>query len=84
METRIDVGFKGLQLQPGDHVCGFYAGAQQRDSILLPYLRAGLEAGNKPTTIPARISATCSLWESSRGTCSLVQRTSGRSTCEPE
>jgi hypothetical protein len=47
METRIDLGFKGLQLRPGEHMCGLYAGAQQRDEILLPYLRAGLEAGDK-------------------------------------
>jgi hypothetical protein len=47
MDKPIDIGFKGLQLQLGEHVCGLYAGAQQRDEILLPFLRAGLEAGDK-------------------------------------
>ena len=47
METRIDLGFKGVQLQPGEHLCGLYAGVQQRDEILLPFLRAGLESGDK-------------------------------------
>jgi hypothetical protein len=47
MDTSIDLGFKGLRLQPGEHVCGLYAGAQQRDEILLPFLRAGLKAGDK-------------------------------------
>ena len=47
MDTLFDLGFKGLQLQPGEHVCGLYAGAQQRDEILLPFLRAGIKAGDK-------------------------------------
>ena len=47
MDIPINLGFKGLQLQPGEHLCGLYAGAQQRDEILLPFLRAGLEAGDK-------------------------------------
>ena len=66
MDTCIDLGIKGLQLQPGEHVCGLYAGAQQRDEILLPFLRAGLKAGDKcicivdgtePTEIVAALSA---------------------------
>jgi hypothetical protein len=43
----IDLGFKGVELQPGEHLCGLYAGVQQRDEILLPFLRAGLESGDK-------------------------------------
>jgi hypothetical protein len=35
-----------LALEPGDHVCGFYWGVEGRDELLLPYLRAGLEAGD--------------------------------------
>src|SRR5450755_3846112 len=37
----------GLGLEPGDHVCAFYAGTAERDKLLLPYLRDGLRAGNK-------------------------------------
>jgi DcmR-like sensory protein len=47
MVAPIRVGFEGLEFQPGEHLCGLYAGAQQRDEILLPFLRAGLEAGDK-------------------------------------
>ena len=43
----IDLGFKGIELRPGEHLCGLYAGVQQRDEILLPFLRAGLESGDK-------------------------------------
>ena len=43
----IDLGFKGVELQPGEHLCGVYAGVRQRDEILLPFLRAGLESGDK-------------------------------------
>ncbi len=47
MNVPINLGFKGLELQPGEHLCGLYAGVRQRDEILLPFLRAGLEAGDK-------------------------------------
>ena len=47
MNIPINLGFKDLELQPGEHLCGLYAGTQQRDEILLPFLRAGLDAGDK-------------------------------------
>ena len=31
----------------GDHVCGFYYGEEERDALLLPFLRAGLRDGDK-------------------------------------
>jgi len=31
----------------GDHVCGFYYGEDERDALLLPFLRAGLRDGDK-------------------------------------
>jgi hypothetical protein len=31
----------------GDHVCGFYYGEEERDALLLPFLRTGLEQGDK-------------------------------------
>jgi hypothetical protein len=40
-------GIPGLGLAPGDHVCAFYLGLEARDEVLLPYLAAGLEAGDK-------------------------------------
>lgn len=43
----IDLGFQGIELQPGEHLCGLYAGVRQRDQILLPFLRTGLAAGDK-------------------------------------
>lgn len=33
--------------QPGDHLCGFYYGDEERDALLLPFLRGGLRAGDK-------------------------------------
>ncbi|MFN8079029.1 MAG: MEDS domain-containing protein [Kineosporiaceae bacterium] len=32
---------------PGDHVCGFYYGEDERDAMLLPFLREGLVGGDK-------------------------------------
>ena len=43
----IDLGFQGVELLTGEHLCGLYAGVRQRDEILLPFLRAGLAAGDK-------------------------------------
>jgi hypothetical protein len=40
------VGIPGLDLEPGDHVCGLYNGVAGRDGILMPFLRAGLDAGD--------------------------------------
>ena len=34
-------------LVPGDHVCGFYYGEEERDALLLPFLREGFESGAK-------------------------------------
>jgi hypothetical protein len=38
-------GLPGLALRPGDHICALYSGDRQRDAVLLPFLRAGLQAG---------------------------------------
>lgn len=33
-------------VRSGDHVCGFYYGDDERDAMLLPFLRDGLQAGD--------------------------------------
>jgi hypothetical protein len=40
------IGLRDPGLQTGDHVCGFYWGVEGRDEIMLPFLLAGLEAGD--------------------------------------
>lgn len=42
-----DFGIAGVELESGDHLCAIYLGRQERDDIVLPYLRAGLRAGDK-------------------------------------
>lgn len=37
----------GTDFRHGDHLCALYVGAHQRDEILLPFVRAGLHAGDK-------------------------------------
>lgn len=51
MSGPIAVGLPGMSLQPGDHVCALYRGTAGRDEILLPFVKAGLEAGDKCITI---------------------------------
>ena len=41
----------GLQLGAGDHICGFYRQASERDEILIPFLVEGLKAGDKCTCV---------------------------------
>jgi DcmR-like sensory protein len=58
----VDLGFNGLQATMGAHICGIYAGERQRDEIVLPFLEAGLRAGDKCMCIvdsvePAQIVA---------------------------
>jgi hypothetical protein len=43
----IDFGIPGVEVNPGDHICGFFFGVAERDEILLPYLRRGLSSGDK-------------------------------------
>jgi hypothetical protein len=43
----LDVGVTGIAATLGDHICGLYSTEAQRDQIMLPFLRAGLAAGDK-------------------------------------
>jgi hypothetical protein len=43
----VDMGLAGVGLDPGDHVCAIYCGEEERDQLLLPFLRSGLRAGDK-------------------------------------
>lgn len=47
MGTTVASGLSGVTLNVGDHICAFYRGTAERDQILLPYLRAGVRAGDK-------------------------------------
>ena len=38
---------QGLGLDHGDHVCGFYYSTEERDAMLLPYLRESIRDGYK-------------------------------------
>ena len=37
----------GVAIEQGDHICAFYRGRDQRDDVLLPFLRDGLVQGHK-------------------------------------
>jgi hypothetical protein len=43
----LDLGVTGIAATLGDHICGLYSNQDQRDQILLPFLEAGLAAGDK-------------------------------------
>jgi MEDS: MEthanogen/methylotroph, DcmR Sensory domain len=47
MGMSVPTGIRELQLAPGDHVCAFYRGPDDRDGVLMPYLRTGMNAGDK-------------------------------------
>jgi hypothetical protein len=43
----IRLGIDDAALAPGDHVCALFRGASGRDHVLLPFLRAAREQGDK-------------------------------------
>ena len=43
----LDLAVGVLDPQAGDHLCAFYRGAEARDRVLVPFIRAGLLAGDK-------------------------------------
>ncbi|HEX3827369.1 MAG TPA: MEDS domain-containing protein, partial [Sporichthyaceae bacterium] len=45
--SRIGLAVPGVELRPGDHICAFYPSLEERDNILVPYIREGLAAGDK-------------------------------------
>ena len=47
MPNRVALGVGGLEAEPGDHICGVFSGAAQRDQVLIPFLQTGLAAGDK-------------------------------------
>jgi MEDS: MEthanogen/methylotroph, DcmR Sensory domain len=62
MGTTLATGLPGVSMNISDHICAFYRGVEERDQVLLPYLRAGLRSGHKcicvlDTTDPERLHA---------------------------
>ncbi|AFM20575.1 hypothetical protein Mycch_5971 (plasmid) [Mycolicibacterium chubuense NBB4] len=51
------VGVMGVSLAAGDHVCAFYPTLAERNEILLPYLKEGLNHGDKCICIVSDDSA---------------------------
>ena len=47
MADAVGMGVPGVHLDAGDHVCAFYFGTDERDKVLIPFLQAGLECGEK-------------------------------------
>lgn len=47
MSATVELGLPGVNAQPGDHICAFYRGRDGRDELLLPFLRSGIELGDK-------------------------------------
>ena len=47
MSNGITLGVSGIEAELGDHICGLYRGDLQRDQVLIPFLEAGLAAGDK-------------------------------------
>jgi len=45
MPTR-SITINGLRAEPGDHICAFYRGREERDRLVVPFLREGVEAGD--------------------------------------
>jgi hypothetical protein len=47
MVDSMEFGIPGVALKPGDHICALYVTEKERDEVMLPFVRAGLQAGDK-------------------------------------
>ena len=47
MPIDLATGLPGVSMNIGDHICAFYRGQDERDQVIIPYLRAGLDAGDR-------------------------------------
>ena len=47
VQRSVDLGIHGVKAAAGEHLCGLYVGAEQRDELVVPFLRTGLAAGDK-------------------------------------
>jgi hypothetical protein len=50
------LGLPGINLHSGDHVCAFYRDEEERDELLLPFLREGVRAGQKCLCVVESVS----------------------------
>lgn len=84
MGQHVPLGPPGLSVEVGDHVCALYRGSDGRDEVLLPYLEAGLQAGDRciavldeadPDEVAARLSDSCDA-DGARGSRQLDIRSS--------
>jgi hypothetical protein len=49
--STVEFGLPSVTMAPGDHICALYFGNRERDQILMPFLRAGLDGGDKCVAI---------------------------------
>jgi hypothetical protein len=47
MAQTMSLGINGFDTSVGTHICGFYHGRDELDSVLYPYLQAGVRDGEK-------------------------------------
>jgi MEDS: MEthanogen/methylotroph, DcmR Sensory domain len=47
LSDAIDIGVGGEPAHTGDHICALYTGPDERDAVLLPYIRSALRSGDK-------------------------------------
>jgi hypothetical protein len=47
MSETLDVGLGDYRISPGDHVCALYSSAEERDSIMFPFMRSAVRSGDK-------------------------------------
>src|SRR6476661_2101206 len=47
MTASIALGLDRLSISPGSHLCALFRGIEERDQILVPFLREGLRAGDR-------------------------------------
>src|SRR5882672_4976396 len=47
VEQSVNLGFGGIEVPLGAHICVFYQGRAGRDEVMIPYLAEGMRRGEK-------------------------------------
>jgi hypothetical protein len=55
----MDFGIPGVAFEPGDHIWAVYVGGQERDEVLLAYLREGVRGSDNSAASARGSSWTC-------------------------
>ncbi|MEF8866309.1 MAG: MEDS domain-containing protein [Salinibacter sp.] len=84
LDGSIPLGFGGVKAAVGDHIAHFFRGGAQRFSVLGPYIKTGLQEGDRCVFISQpKVGAALCEWLSERGLDAADAREADRLILDP-